>query len=90
MEIIFLTNFPKEDSPIFNYSFKKVEYTANLNHYSNVDVPIVGMAYEIYINPNNPEDIYRPSLKQYIIRIVLGSLFLFSGSAILYLRATQN
>lgn len=77
-------------SPIFNYAFKKVEYTVNLNHYSNVDVPIIGMSYEIYINPSNPEDIYRPSLKQYIIRIVLGTLFLFSGSAILYLRATQN
>lgn len=77
-------------SPIFNYAFKKVEYTVNLNHYSNVDVPIIGMSYELFINPSNPEDIYRPSLKQYIIRIVLGILFLFFGSAILYLRATQN
>ena len=77
-------------SPIFNYAFKKVEYTVNLNYYSNVDVPIIGMSYEIYINPSNPEDIYRPSLKQYIIRIVLGILFLFFGSATLYLRAIQN
>lgn len=77
-------------SPIFKYIYKRVEHTANLNSYSNIDVPVVGMSYEIYINPSNPEDIYRPSLKQYITGIVLGSLFLFSGSAILYLRATQN
>lgn len=48
-------------APILSYSYYGKEYNIALNIYSNIDIPQVDSYRDIYINPNNSEETYKPS-----------------------------
>jgi len=72
-------------APIFNYYYNGTLYNVKLDKYSNVDVPMVGDYEKIYINPYNPEDVYRPSVKQNLAVLVIGVGSIISSGFGLYL-----
>lgn len=72
-------------APVFNYYYNGTSYNIKLNNYSNVDVPIVGEYKDIYINPDNSEDVYRPSVKQNLIVLGIGIGTIISSGFGLYL-----
>jgi hypothetical protein len=72
-------------APVFNYHYNETSYNVKLDKYSNVDVPMVGDYEKIYINPDNPEDVYRPSLAQNISVLGLGIGSIISSLIGLYL-----
>jgi len=71
-------------APIYSYCYNGIEYNTKLNFYSNIDVSKVGTKEDIYINPNNPKEIYRPSIKQSMGIIILGIIIAASGIVGLY------
>ena len=72
-------------APIFNYYYNGTLYKVKLDKYSNVDVPMVGDYQKIYINPDNPDDVYRPSVKQNLVVLVIGVGSIISSGFGLYL-----
>lgn len=65
-------------APIFNYSCYGREYNTKLSTYSS-KTPQVGSYHDIYINPNNPQEIYKPSRTLQMIFLILGYSFFIIG-----------
>ena len=74
-------------APVYNYYYNGQEYTVEATTYSSVGVPEVGSEVKIRINPQKPEDFYRPSLNNRVIVYVLGAAFIIMppASYILYI-----
>jgi hypothetical protein len=72
-------------APVFNYYYNGTSYKIKLNNYSNVDVPVVGEYKNIYVNPDNSQDVYRPSIKQNLVVLVIGIGTIISSGFGLYL-----
>lgn len=62
---------------IFTFWYEGKEYTVADALHSNIGVPEVGQEYEIFINPDNPEQMWRSKKKENIFTILGGVAFLF-------------
>lgn len=63
-------------APVYNYYYDGQEYTVDETTYSNVGVPEVGSEVEIRINPQQPDDCYRPMARSRVILYVMGTVFI--------------
>jgi len=72
-------------APTFEYSYNGNQYSTMSNTYSNVKLPKIDEYYDIYVNPDNPNEIYQPSIANSIVLFIIGSSLLFSGIGCLYL-----
>lgn len=70
--------------PVFSYSYNGKEYTAHEGSYSNIDIPKEGTYHDIYINPDDPEQIYRFSIKGIIINLIVGFVFIIPAAIGIY------
>ena len=70
-------------APVFKYYFNGAEYTVTQSYYTNIDVPKLGSEVQLYINPDNPEEFYRPSFWVNFTIYGMGIIFTISGAAAL-------
>lgn len=66
-------------APKWEYSFNGRVYHHQEKLYTNIGVPDVGKEYEIFINPDDPEQIYRKDLATSVSGFVFGGVFIFMG-----------
>lgn len=71
-------------APKYSYNYFGTEYNSQSELYSNIDIPEIGTYQDVYINPINPSEIYRTSIKNNIFLIILGIIFVLSGTVGLY------
>lgn len=71
-------------APVFNYWFSGKEYTVTESYYTNIDVPKLDSEVQLYINPDNPEEFYRPSFWVSFTLYGMGILFTICGAAALF------
>lgn len=71
-------------NPIFSYSYEGSEYTTKANSYTNMDTAQIDSNYDIYINPNNPEEIYFPSSNHNFFTTIFGFIFVIIGVVFFY------
>ena len=62
-------------APTWEYYFNGEFITVKSKEYSNIDVPTIVEEYELYIDNDNPEKFYRPSMKTLIFFIIFGIIW---------------
>jgi hypothetical protein len=70
-------------APVFKYYFNGAEYTVTQSYYTNIDVPKIDSEVELHINPDDPEEFYRPSFWVNFTIYGMGILFTICGTAAL-------
>lgn len=75
---------------IFNYCYNGKDYRVQQDYYTNIDIPKIDAKVEIFINPNNPEEIYRPSFRLGIMKYSFGAIFMICGVIALYLAVSYD
>lgn len=70
-------------APVYKYYYGGEEYIVAQDFYTNIDVPKIDSKVELYINPENPEEFYRKSFLQNLVKYGLGIIFLTCGTAAL-------
>lgn len=66
-------------APDWEYEFYGNKYINHENVYTNVNVPKVGSETEAYLNPDDPEELYRPNRFTSVLFLILGIVFTFVG-----------
>ncbi|MDI9509679.1 MAG: hypothetical protein WAP98_00575 [Caldicoprobacterales bacterium] len=72
-------------APVFSYYFREKNYVVAHDKYTNYGYPEVDESVYIFINPDNPSEIYFPSKINKILLISGGIIFLIAGSISMYL-----
>ncbi len=75
-----IRNRERSYSGTFKYEYNGKEYEGEDDTFSNQNIAQKGQRYTIYINPNNPEQFYRPTPRTDAIRFIMGAMFLFIGT----------
>lgn len=61
--------------PVYRYRFDGQEFVAQEDLYTNVGVPQIGEEISLFVNPDDPYDIYRPSFAGNAIPLTIGICF---------------
>lgn len=79
-------------APIYEYYYNNKTYRISSNTYTNINVPNVGDVVEIKINPQIPQEVYKPSDKKPVIIILglMGIMFIVMSCLSLYLFIFKN
>lgn len=73
-------------APKWEYYFGGMVYQHQESTYSNVGVPRLGDEREIYVDPYDPNTIYRKDRSISILVLIIGAVFLFVGIGTFYTR----
>lgn len=73
--------------PVYEFYYSGEYLEGCTNEYRNFDLPQVGQEVEIYVNPDEPKEIFIPSKKSLGFSVVIGAIFAIMGiiSIVLYL-----
>lgn len=66
-------------APKWEYTYNGKVYQHQERNHSNIGVPKIGEEYEIFINPDDPDEIYRKDLKGSIFQFFIGAIFALVG-----------
>lgn len=66
-------------APKWEYSFGGRVYQHQETLHSNIGVPKIGSEYELYINPDDPDEIYRKDKKGNAFQYLFGIVFVVFG-----------
>lgn len=66
-------------APTWEYNHNGNVYTYKESTYTNLNVPKVGVVYQLLMNPDEPEELYRPSRPVRILLLIIGLVFAFLG-----------
>lgn len=70
-------------APVYKYYYGGEEHIVAEDFYTNIDVPKIDSDVQLYINPENPEEIYRKSFLLNLFKYGMGIIFLACGTAAL-------
>lgn len=76
-------------APTWEYSYNGNTYTYKESTYTNLNVPKVGAVYQLLMNPDEPEELYRPSKPVRLLLLFLGLGFAVMGAIALIVYNTQ-
>jgi hypothetical protein len=65
--------------PTWRFYFGGLEYNVKEKGYSNINVPKKGEERELYVNPENPREIYRKNPFVTAILVIMGAIFFLIG-----------
>ncbi len=68
----------------FSFVYEGQEYKVKDDTASNTDGAVQGFTYDLWINPNNPEQFYRKTIKRDVAMYVMGGIFLVIGLIVFY------
>lgn len=66
-------------APQWEYTFNGRVYKHQEQGHSNIGVPKIGDEHEIFVNPDDPEEIYRKDIKGSLFQFFIGAIFAFVG-----------
>ena len=66
-------------APTWEYDYNGNMYTYKESTYTNLNVPKVGAVYELLINPDEPEELYRPIKSVRMLLLFMGLMFTAMG-----------
>ena len=72
--------------PTWQYEVGGVIYVTRENVHSNLDTPRVGECRDIFYDPSDPSDIYRPVKKNDMVAYIVGIAFIAAGIVSVYMR----
>lgn len=66
-------------APKWEYSFNGQVYEHQELLYSNIGVPKIGDEYEIFVNPDDPYEVYRKNFRGDLFQFIFGVVFIVIG-----------
>lgn len=66
-------------APKWEYTFNGNVYEHQERLHSNIGVPKIGNKYEIFVNPDAPNEIYRKDIKGALFQFMFGAVFVLVG-----------
>lgn len=78
------TSKGKMYAPVWEYVFNNVSYRSSESVYTNLGKPKVDDESEIYVNPDDPEEIYRVNPYEFITMTITGIAAILLSIIIIY------
>lgn len=76
-------------APTWEYEHNGNMYTYKESTYTNLSVPKMGAVYQLLMNPDKPEELYRPVKSVRILLLIIGLAFAFMGTVAMIMYNTQ-
>lgn len=76
-------------APTWEYGYNGNMYTYKESTYTNFSVPKIGAVYQVLMNPDEPDKIYRPVKGVRVLLFVIGAAFTFFGILCMVMYNTQ-
>lgn len=71
--------------PVWEYSVNNVSYQSSEKDYTDIGLPKIDEEREIYVDPDYPDEIYRPNKSISITTVFGGLMFIGVGIYLIYL-----